>query len=47
VLAVLSPPERDRFLEGCARAYRTAYPPGTDGSTVLPFRRMFIVARRD
>lgn len=34
------------FLTECATRYRSAYPPQPDGSTVLPFRRLFIVARR-
>lgn len=46
VVDTLGPPERDRFLDGCARAYRAAYPPEPDGRTVLAFRRMFVVARK-
>ena len=34
------------FLAECARRYKLAYPPQSDGATVLPFRRLFIVARR-
>lgn len=37
---------RATFLAECARRYREAYPPGPEGSTILPFRRLFIVARR-
>ena len=47
VVEVLTPAERDRFLARCAGRYREAYPPEPDGSTVLPFRRIFIVALRD
>jgi trans-aconitate 2-methyltransferase len=46
VLNRLTPPNRDQFLAECARRYRDAYPPEEDGTTTLPFRRMFIVARR-
>lgn len=34
------------FLAECASRYRTAYPPQPDGTTMLAFRRLFIVARR-
>lgn len=44
VIAALDDPEP--FLAECARRYRSAYPPQPDGTTVLPFRRLFIVARR-
>lgn len=37
---------RTDFLAECASRYRQAYPAGPDGSTTLPFRRLFIVARR-
>lgn len=45
-LTVLDDPDRRRFLDECAAAYRRAYPPDDDGVTVLPFRRLFLVARR-
>lgn len=37
---------RQRFLDECSRGYRVAYPPEPDGTTILPFTRLFIVARR-
>lgn len=46
VAEALDPNRRTAFLAECARRYRDAYPPEPDGSTVLPFRRLFIVARR-
>lgn len=46
VLEVLSSAARTEFLDRCAAGYRRAYPPEPDGSTVLGFRRLFIVARR-
>lgn len=38
--------DRAGFLAECSRRYRDAYPPEPDGTTVMPFRRLFIVARR-
>jgi trans-aconitate 2-methyltransferase len=38
--------ETAEFLADYAALLRTAYPPGPDG-TVFPFRRIFVVARRD
>ncbi|MFP5332572.1 MAG: methyltransferase domain-containing protein [Acidimicrobiia bacterium] len=46
VLAALDPSRRDRFAAECVRRYREVYPPEPDGTTILPFRRLFIVARR-
>ncbi len=46
VLDALGAEDRTRFLRECAIRYRAAYPAGPDGSTILPFRRLFIVARR-
>ncbi len=40
------PEERDAFLDAYRAALRTAYPPGPHG-TPFPFRRVFVVARRD
>ena len=34
------------FLEAYAEAMRAAYPPGPDGAVLLPFRRLFLLARR-
>ncbi len=44
VLDVLEEPDRTRFADECRRRYRAAYPPGPDGSTLLPFSRLFIIA---
>lgn len=46
VLDRLEPGPRERFLAECADGYTAAYPVEPDGTTVLPFRRLFIVARR-
>lgn len=43
---VLSEPERHEFEAEYARRLRQAYPPLADGTTLFPFRRLFIVARR-
>lgn len=34
------------FLDACAGRLRAAYPPRAGGVTLLPFRRLFLVARR-
>ena len=44
VFAVLDGDERDRFVAEYAALLREAYPP-QDFGTVLPFRRIFVVAR--
>lgn len=36
---------REGFLAAYRAAMRTAYPPRADGAVLLPFRRLFIVAR--
>jgi len=38
--------ERDAFAQAYARRVSAAYPRPTDGTTVLPFQRLFFVARR-
>ena len=45
VLAALDDGGRRRFGDACRRRYAAAYPPGPDGITVLPFSRLFLVAR--
>lgn len=45
VLAALDSDQADRFVSEYARRLARAYPPGPFG-TVLPFRRIFVVARR-
>ena len=46
VLARLSDEDAVAFTAGYAAELRAAYPPGPDGSTLLPFRRIFAVASR-
>lgn len=46
VLAVLDPAEQAEFVAGYAALLRDAYPE-RDHGTVLPFRRIFVVAQRD
>jgi len=46
LLAALGPPERDQFELKYSELVRDAYPPMSDGSTVFPFRRLFIVATK-
>jgi trans-aconitate 2-methyltransferase len=42
----LEPPERIAFEADYAQRLRAAYPPLADGSTLFPFRRLFIILRR-
>jgi trans-aconitate 2-methyltransferase len=46
VLAALEPARASAFLAEYGAAVRAAYPPAPYG-TILPFRRVFVVARRD
>jgi trans-aconitate 2-methyltransferase len=46
VLAQLTGDDVTRFTEQYAAALREAYPPRPDGTTVLPFRRVFAVGTR-
>ncbi|MFM2129438.1 MAG: High confidence in function and specificity [Pseudomonadota bacterium] len=46
VLAELEKDEREEFLARYTAAMRAAYPRRKDGTTLLPFRRLFIVAVR-
>lgn len=46
VLAVLDGAEREDLTAAYAAVLRRAYPPRSDGSTLLPFRRVFAVGRR-
>ena len=46
VLARLSPGDADEFTAEYADALRAAYPARADGTTVLPFRRVFAVGHR-
>jgi len=39
------PEAREGFLAAYAAAMRRAYPPRSDGAVLLPFRRLFILAR--
>ncbi|MGP9693126.1 trans-aconitate 2-methyltransferase [Brachybacterium sp. AOP25-B2-12] len=42
----LPDPLRARFVDEYGELLREAYPPRADGSVILPFRRIFAVARR-
>jgi len=44
-LDVLGPDDRIGFLTAYAEALRPHYPPQTDGSVLLPFRRLFVLAK--
>lgn len=46
VRAALDSADYARFRNELAAGYRKAYPPRSDGTTVLPFSRLFLVARR-
>ncbi|MGY1739261.1 MULTISPECIES: trans-aconitate 2-methyltransferase [unclassified Blastococcus] len=46
VLALLPGDEAAELTAAYAAALRTAYPPRPDGTTLLPFRRVFAVGRR-
>jgi trans-aconitate 2-methyltransferase len=46
VLALLPDDDAARFTVQYAAALRAAYPPRADGTTVLPFRRVFAVGTR-
>ena len=46
VLAQLDDEDREEFTAEYADALRAAYPPRPDGTTVLPFRRVFLVGHR-
>jgi len=44
-LDVLDGAAREGFLDAYRSAMRAAYPPQSDGAVLLPFRRLFILAR--
>lgn len=46
LLAELDPDEEEAFRRVYAECLRAAYPPRDDGTTLFPFRRQFVVARR-
>jgi len=46
-LEALDGAQRDAFLAEYGRLVAEAYPPEPDGRTLFPFRRIFIVARRN
>jgi trans-aconitate 2-methyltransferase len=46
VLARLGDDDAAAFTAEYAAALRAAYPPRPDGTTVLPFRRIFLVGAR-
>lgn len=45
-LAALPEPERVQFEQAYARRVLRAYPPRADGTTIMPFRRLFFIATR-
>ena len=45
-LEPLDPGDRAAFEAAYRERVRRAYPPGADGKTIFPFRRLFIVAQR-
>lgn len=46
LLQALDGTERQAFFDAYAGRIRAAYPPRTDGRTLFPFRRLFIIATR-
>ena len=46
LLDALDEPERSEFEETYAEIVAESYPKQSDGTTIFPFRRLFIVARR-
>lgn len=46
ILRVLTEAERVAFLDRVAEGYRQYYPSESDGTTILPFRRQFLIAVR-
>lgn len=47
LLPLLSEAEQDEFLGQVGAALRSAYPADETGVTLLPFRRLFLLAQRD
>ena len=45
-LDALEEPQRSQFEAAYAERVRTAYPKQDNGKTLFPFRRLFIVMRR-
>ena len=46
LLELLQPDEQEAFLEDYSRRILEAYPPRSNGGTLFPFRRLFMVATR-
>jgi trans-aconitate 2-methyltransferase len=46
LLAALDAAERPAFEAACAARLRAAYPRRSDGTTLFPFRHLFLVALR-
>jgi len=46
LLAALEEPDRGQFEADYASRVLAHYPPGSDGRTLLPFRRLFVIAIR-
>jgi trans-aconitate 2-methyltransferase len=45
-LDALQPSDRPEFIAAYSKALRPHYPPRADGTVLLPFRRLFILARK-
>jgi trans-aconitate 2-methyltransferase len=45
VIGAMDDDEASRFTETCKARYRAAYPVARDGTTTLPFSRLFLVGR--
>ncbi len=46
LLNVLTEPEQEQFLADYTQSIAEAYPPEADGTTLFPFRRLFLVAEK-
>jgi trans-aconitate 2-methyltransferase len=46
LLSALNETEGKRFITAFSERMASAYPPRSDGKTLFPFRRMFVIARR-
>jgi trans-aconitate 2-methyltransferase len=46
-LDALKESDREAFMADYRQLVANAYPPEPDGSTLFPFRRVFVVARRN
>ena len=46
LLKLLNKEEEKEFIEDYSRRILEHFPPGKDGKTLFPFRRLFLVAKR-